>query len=238
VILGRPLHIRFSTGDSLDPGVIRGVLRAKKLATKNVPMALYEDSAGVAPDFANLQPLYATETDTAGAYAFTALRLGRAYTVHALYDRNRDSYIDPEVDLVVSHPGAIQLTPEHAVADSINLTAVDPLEPAVISGKIAAPDSTARYRVEARPDSGLSITERHVERVGRGAYVLRVEAGRYRLVAIRMAGPGGIPQRLELPPGPLLDARPESELPAWTSSSRPGPKRPRGDRRSSAEPQE
>ena len=214
VILGAPLHIRFSTGDSLDPGAIRGVLRARTLATKNVPMVLYKDSAGVVPDFANRPPLYATETDTAGAYAFTALRIERDYTVHALYDRNRDGYIDPETDLAVNRPGVIRLTPERAVADSINLIAVDPLAPAVVSGTIAAPDSTARYRVEARPDSAKEIGRRvGVERLGRGAYVLRVPPGRYRLVAIRLAGPGGFPPRLELPPGSPIEARPEAELP-------------------------
>jgi hypothetical protein len=229
VPLGTPLHIRFSTGDSLDPGAIRGVLRARKLPTKNVPMALYADSAGAVPDFGARQPLYSTETDTTGAYAFTAIRPDRAYGVYALYDRNRDGYIDPEADLIVAHEGAIRLTPERAVADSINLVAVDPLEPAVISGKIAAPDSTERYRIEARAESVTTEPGRHVERVGRGAYVLRVAAGRYRLVGIRLAGPGGIPPRLELPPGPVLDARPEAELPGrdfefppWSENPREG----------------
>jgi hypothetical protein len=213
VILGTPLHLRFSTGDSLDPGAVRGVLRAKTLPTKNVPLVLYADSADTVPDFAERPPLYATETDTSGAYAFTALRVGRAYTVHALYDRNRDGYIDPEADLAISRPGAIQLTPERVVADSINLTAVDPLAPAVISGTIAVPDSIARYRVEARPDSGTVEAARRVERVGRGEYVLRVPAGRYRLVASRLAGPDGVPTRLDLPPGPPIDAQAEAEVP-------------------------
>ncbi len=211
--MGAPLHVRFSTGDSLDPGAIRGVLRAKTLPTRNVPIALFPDSLGARPDFAAVSPTYATETDTAGAYAFTAIRLGRAYTVHALYDRNRDGAIDTTSDLAFSYPGAIRLTPEHVVADSINLTAVDPRAPAKVTGTIVARDSTARYRVEARADSDTVRVVARVDRMGPGDFLLHVPAGLYRLVAVRLAGSTGQPPRAEVVRPGVLVAAPEEEIP-------------------------
>jgi Bacterial Ig-like domain len=212
VPMRRALHLRFSTGDSLDPGSIGGVLRAKILPNQNVPIALYPDSLGMRPDFGTVLPVYATETDTAGAYDFTAIHLG-TYTLHALYDRNRDGYIDTTSDLAVTYPDAIRLTPERSVADSINLIAVDPQAPAVISGRIVGADSLARYRIEARPDSDSTFVVRRVERIGRGDYVLRVSAGRYRLSAVRMPGPGDVPPRLEVRLPDVIEVKPEEEYP-------------------------
>jgi hypothetical protein len=223
VIMGAPLHVRFSTGDSLDPGAVHGVLRAKTLPTKNVPIALYPDSLGWRPDFGAIPPIYATETDTAGAYALTAVHVGRAYTLHALYDRNRDGAIDTTVDLVVTYPGAIRLTPERMVADSINLTAVDPQAPAIVTGTIAARDSTARFRVDARADSDTTFVVRRVERVGPGEYTLRLPAGRYRLKAVRLAGPGGQPPGSEAWRPEVLEATAEADIPGPRFEFQEGP---------------
>jgi hypothetical protein len=237
VALGRALHVRFTTGDSLDPGVIRGVVRAKTLATKGVAMVLYPDSLGANPDYGSVPPFYATETDTGGAYEFTAVHVG-GYRVSAIYDRNRDGYVDTTADLVVSYPEVIRLTPGRAVADSINLTAVDPKAPAVVSGRIVAPDSLARYRVEARADSDSSYVVARVERTGRGEYVLRVPAGRYRLQAVRQAGPGDVPPRLVVPLPALIDAKPEEEIPGRDFVFPAGPGTPAGEPGAPREPQE
>jgi hypothetical protein len=210
--MGSAVHVRFSTGDSLDPGVVRGVLRAKTLATKGVPMALYPETLGSRPDFAAIPPAYGTETDTAGAYEFRAVHLG-GYTLHALYDRNRDGYIDPTTDLVLSFPEPIRLTPERSVADSINLIAVDPQAPAILSGRIVAADSLGHYRVEARADTDSVYVVARADRVGPGEYVLRVPPGRYRLDALRLAGPGDVPPRLVVPLAGVIEAKPEAEYP-------------------------
>ena len=212
VPMGKAIHIRFSTGDSLDPGAVRGVLRAKTLSTKNVPLVLYPDSLGARPDFGAVLPAYATESDTSGVYEFSAVHLG-AYTVHALYDRNRDGYLDTTADLAVSFPEVVRLTPVRAVADSINLIAVDPLAPAVVSGRIVAADSLAHYRVEARSDSDTTYVVQRVERTGRGEFVLRLPAGRYRLAAVRLPGPGDVPPRLVVPLPGVIEAKPEQEFP-------------------------
>jgi hypothetical protein len=212
VPMGKELHVRFSTGDSLDPGSISGVVRAKTLGTKGVPIVVYPESLGMRPDFGSLTPTYATETDTSGAYDFTAIHLG-AYTLHALYDRNHDNYIDTTSDLVITYPEPIRLTPEHAVADSINLTAVDPHAPAVISGRIVTADSLFRYRIEARPDTDSTYVVQKVERQGHGDYVLRVPPGRYRLAAVRLAGPGNEPPRLTVTLPDVIDGKPEQEYP-------------------------
>jgi hypothetical protein len=207
VPLGVPITVRFTTGDSLDPGKIRGVLRAKTLPTKGVPIWAYPDSLGLRPDFTNATPSYATETDTSAAYALTGLPLGRGFTVHAAYDLNRSGAIDSATDIVASHPSVIRLTPERPVADSINIVAVDPRAPALVSGTVYAADSTSRYRVEAKSDSDTTFV-RFIERKGPGDYLLRIPSGNYRLRAYRVTATPGIPPA-EVRREGILITRPE-----------------------------
>ena len=190
VTLGIPITIRFTTGDSLDPGKIRGVLRARTLPTRAVPIWAYPDSLGLHPDFTNVPPSYATETDTAGAYLLSGLPPGHGFTVHAAYDMNRSGAIDSLTDIVASYPSVIRLTPERPVADSINIVAVNPTAVATVTGTVFAPDSTARYRVQARADSDTTFV-RFVERKGPGDYLLRLAPGSYRLRALRMPSTAG-----------------------------------------------
>jgi len=209
VILGVPFTLRFSTGDSLDPGKITGVLRAKTLATRGVPIWAYPESLGVAPDFGNVLPSYATETDTGAVYALSSLPLRQGFTVHAVYDINGNGAFDSLTDVAASYPKVIRLTPERPVADSINILAIDPRAPAVIRGKVMSPDSTARFRVEAKSDSDTTFV-RFAERKGPGDYLLRVPAGKYRLRASRLPiAPGEVPE--EVRREGLFEARPEEE---------------------------
>ena len=207
VPMGVPITIRFTTGDSLDPGKIRGVVRARTLPTKGVPIWAYPDSLGLRPDFSNATPSYATETDTSAAFALTGLPLGRGFTVHAAYDLNRSGAIDSATDIVASYPSVIRLTPERPVADSINIVAVDPHAPALVSGTLFSPDSTSRYRVEARSDSDTTFV-RFIERKGPGDYLLRIPAGSYRLRAYRVAATPQVPPA-EVRREGILVTRPE-----------------------------
>ena len=207
VALGMPLTIRFTTGDSLDPGKIRGVLRARTLPTKGVPIWAYPDSLGLHPDFTNDLPSYVTETDTIGAYQLSGLPLGHNFTVHAAYDMNRSGGIDSVTDIVASYGSVIRLTPERPVADSINIVAVNPQAPATVSGRVSAADSSARYRVEARSDSDTTFV-RFIERKGPGEYLLRLPPGPYRLRAIRMPKTAGAPPA-EVRREGILITRPE-----------------------------
>ncbi len=206
---GHPITIRFTTGDSLDPGKIRGVLRAKTLPIRGVPIWAYPDSLGLVPDFANAVPSYATETDTSAAYALTGLPPRQGFTVHAVYDLNRSGSIDSATDVVANYPTVIRLTPERPVADSINIVAVDPRAGATLTGTIYAADSTSRYRVEAKSDSDTTFV-RFVERKGPGDYLLHLAPGRYRLRATRLRPTPG-PPAAEVRYPEILNARPEEQ---------------------------
>ena len=185
--LGVPLVIRFSTGPALSPGRIEGKVRAKTLPTRGVPVLLLPDSLGLRPDTTDaFEPVYQTETDTAGVYRFSGLPLERGFTVQAFYDRNGDSFVDPDNDVVAGYREAVRLTPERMVADSINIVAVDPRAQAILSGTIASPDSSARFAVEARSAADSTVVAK-MERKGPGAFALRVPAGTYRLNARRLA---------------------------------------------------
>jgi hypothetical protein len=229
VAMGTPLTIRFSTGDSLDHGRIGGVLRAKTLPTRLVPIWAYAESLGLHPDSTDVGPSYATETDTSGAYSLTALAVGRGgLRVFAFYDLNRNGSFESDTDLMFGYPEVIRLTPEHPVADSINIVAVDPRAPGIVTGSIASRDSTARYRIEAR-DAVDSSYVRHVERRGPGPYTLRVSSGAYRFRAVEMPVAEGAPERSLYHDG-TLDVAAEGEygpidfdfMPPDTSRAAPG----------------
>jgi hypothetical protein len=221
VALGGPVSIHFSTGDSLAPGRITGVLRARTLKRDNVPILVFSDSLGARPDTGvTFEPLYEAATDTAGVYSLTGMTLGPEYRVFAFYDRNANNTYDEDQDVLAPHPEPIRLTPDRTVADSINIVAVDPRAPAVLSGSIVASDSTARYQVEARgvPDSTMA---RRFERLGPGPFSLRVPPGTWMLRAVRLAGLEGVPPRLELRQPGTLDLAAEEERPGFTFDFRP-----------------
>jgi len=209
--MGAPASIHFATGDSLAPGRITGVLRAITLKRDGVPILVFPGSYGSRPDTAaEFEPLYEAATDTAGVYMVTGVVVGQEYRVFAFYDRNANDSFDAELDVLAPYPQPIRLTPDRTVADSINIVAVDPRAPATLSGTIAATDSTARYRVEARgiPDSTVT---RRVERNGPGPFTLRVPAGTWTLRAMRLTGPEGKPAALEVRSGEVLELSPEEE---------------------------
>jgi hypothetical protein len=204
VPLGAPLEIHFATGSRLAPGRISGRVRAKTLPIRGVPILLLPDTLGLRPDTTDFfEPLYQTETDTSGVYQFTGIPLERGFTVQAFYDRNGDSYVDRETDVVAGYGRVVRLTPERTVADSINVTAVDPRAYATLSGTIVTPDSTARFVVEARAAAD-SVVVAKAERAGPGPFAVHVPAGNYRLSGRRNASPArpareGVAARAAIP---------------------------------------
>jgi hypothetical protein len=219
--LGATISIHFSTGDSLTPGRITGVVRAVTLRKIGVPILVFPAELGTRPDTtASFEPLYESSTDTAGVYSVAGIALGPSYRVFAFYDRNNNDSFDEDLDVLAPSPEAIRLTPEHAVADSINIVAVDPRAPAILSGTILASDSTAHYRVEARgvPDSS---TVRRVDRFGPGPFTLRVPAGSWKLRAQRVPGVDGTPTALEIRREEVLDVEAEEEKGGFNFDFRP-----------------
>jgi hypothetical protein len=202
--------LRFSTGDSIDRGRISGVLRAKTLRHVGVPMLAFPDSLGPRPDTMGVSPMYATETDTGGVYSLGGLPANRGFTIHAFFDLNSNGSIDPGIDLIVSYPNPIRLTPEREEADSINIVAVDPKAPALLNGTIATPDSSARFRVVAVETTDSTLFRR-VERVGPGGFTVRVPAGTYRLSVTRLPGAEGEEAGPTIRREEPIEAKPEQE---------------------------
>ncbi|MGH7681204.1 MAG: Ig-like domain-containing protein [Candidatus Eiseniibacteriota bacterium] len=210
VPLGRATTLRFSTGDSLDRGQISGRLRAKTLRRAGVPIVLFPDSLGDRPDTTGAPVSYATETDSGGVYHVTGLPVGRGFTVHAFYDQNNNGSLEADVDYVFSYAGPIRLTSESPEADSVNIVAVDPKAPAIIKGTVATVDSTARFRIEAVGVDD-STNFKRVERIGPGAFSIRVSAGTYRLRAVPIPTAGGMPEGPVIRRDEPIEAKPEEE---------------------------
>jgi len=197
VLMGNPKSIRFSTGDKIDQGKIRGVVRARTLRRQGVAILAYADTLARPDTTGALAPSYATETDTAGVYELTGLPANHAFHVFAFYDLNGNGSFERDADLMTSYPGVIRLTPAHMEADSINIVAVDPRAPAVLNGIIASHDSTAHFEIVARDVADSSLFRR-VERVGPGGFTLKVPASTYRLKATRLATPQTAEGEVEL----------------------------------------
>jgi Bacterial Ig-like domain len=210
VPMGKPLTILFSTGDSLDHGRIQGVLRAKTLPRGGIPIWAFPESLGMHPDSTQAMPSYATETDTGGVYALTGMPFNRGFTIHAFYDMNHNGSMESATDILPGYPSPVRLTPEHPVADSINIVAVNPLAPGTVTGTIASRDSTARFRIEARDAIDSTFVAKRIERHGPGIYSLPLPAGRYRLIAVEIPAAEGSAE-IKLPSGAPLDVAPEEE---------------------------
>ena len=215
VPLGGAVTIRFSTGDSLARGRISGVLRAKTLRRYGARLLVFPESYGTRPDTTEFQALYEAEADTVGAYEFSALALNTGFRVFAFFDQAGNGTFEEDRDVLAGWPTPIRLTPERAVADSINIVAIDPRAPAILSGTVASRDSTARFTVEARAEADSSISRR-VERIGPGPFTLRVPEGRYTVRAIRQPGPQGKPPRVEIRRPGAIDVKAEEELGGFT----------------------
>ena len=140
---------------------------------------------------------------------------GRACRVFAFFDKTGNGTYEEDQDVLAGWPTPIRLTPERAVADSINIVAVDPRAPAILSGNVVSPDSTVRYTVEARAEADSSISRR-VDRLGPGPFTLRVPEGIYLLRAIRQAGLEGTPPRAEVRRAEPVDVKAEQEVGGFT----------------------
>ena len=215
VPLGGAVAIRFSTGDSLATGRISGRIRAKTLQRFGARVLVFPDSLGTRPDTSEFQALYEAEADSGGVFAFAALGLETDYRVFAFFDKTGNGTYEEDQDVLAGWPTPIRLTPERAVADSINIVAVNPRAPAILSGSVISPDSTVRYTVEARAEADSSVSVRVGLRVP-GPFTLRVPEGRYLLRAIRQPGPEGSPPRAEARRAEPVDVKAEEEVGGFT----------------------
>lgn len=197
VFMGNPRTVRFSTGNEIARGKIRGVVRGRTLRRQGVSILAYADTLARPDTTGSLAPSYATETDTAGVYELTGLPANHAFHVYAFYDLNANGSFEPDADLMAPYPGVVRLTPAHEEADSINIVAVDPRAPATLNGIIASHDSTARFEIVARDVADSSLFRR-VQRVGPGSFTLKVPPGTYRLKATRLATPQTAEGEVEL----------------------------------------
>lgn len=197
VLMGVPKSVRFSTGNEIARGKIRGVVRARTLRRQGVAILAYADTLARPDTTSTLAPSYASETDTAGVYELTGLPTNRAFHVYAFYDLNGNGSFEPDADLMTMYPGVIRLTTAQVEADSINIVAVDPRAPATLNGIIASHDSTAHFEIEARDVADSSLVRR-VQRVGPGAFTLKVPPGTFRLKATRLATPQTAEGEVEL----------------------------------------
>jgi hypothetical protein len=98
----------FSTGDSLDAGVISGSVRWKTVDVEGALVLLFEaNDADTLEAFAGREPLYVTLSGGKGEYRIPFVDMDQRYRVYALIDDDLDSGYD-EGEKVGCHLGEVK----------------------------------------------------------------------------------------------------------------------------------
>jgi hypothetical protein len=97
----------FSTGDTLNAGLISGSIRWKKMDVEGAVVFLFDaDETDSAGGFPSVEPLYLTLSGSRGIFEVPFVDTDRRYSVFAIVDKDLDSEYD-EGENVGCHSGAV-----------------------------------------------------------------------------------------------------------------------------------
>jgi hypothetical protein len=107
----------FSTGDSLDTGIISGKVVWKKLDVEGAVIELFHaEAVDTAGGFGPATPLYVTLSGSGGTYEIPFVDTKKLYKVLSFIDKDLDSEYDIE-EQVGCYPGVVDFGEETAVGD-------------------------------------------------------------------------------------------------------------------------
>jgi uncharacterized protein (DUF2141 family) len=145
----------FSTGDSIDAGVISGRLLAHGAPAHGVMVWALDVGQAVARTD-TLIPDYVTQVAADSTFTFLGLKPGRTYLVLAHGDQNRDREFDRELDFLAVDPVPIWLDPAKPSATGVQLDFRNTRSPGAIAGAVrdsAAAADTTNVLGSLSPDS-------------------------------------------------------------------------------------
>jgi len=128
--LEKPVLLPFSTGETIDNGVITGKLYASQ--PENTFIYVYDlaDEYSDSTIFKQ-KPAYYTQVSKTGEFTMSYLRLGH-YRVFALSDQNRNRLYDRGIDLIGMARADVKLDSLHASVSGVDLTLLsEDLDPPV-----------------------------------------------------------------------------------------------------------
>jgi hypothetical protein len=107
----------FSTGDTLNAGLISGSVRWKKLDVEGAVVFLFDaDQADSTTGFPSTEPLYVTLSGSHGVYEVPFVDTDKRYRIFAVIDKNLDSEYD-QGENVGCHQGDVAFGEEPEVGD-------------------------------------------------------------------------------------------------------------------------
>lgn len=145
VSIGTPYNFFFSTGPSIDSGIIYGCVIHNKTKDEPPKVALYKCLGDTVPDssFFNL-PSYLVQTDSLGFFSLKHIRKG-SYEILAFIDADNNNRLTPGKEkafapldkkiILVKEEGAVVLFPVSSDTASARLKSITAISPMVISGE-------------------------------------------------------------------------------------------------------
>lgn len=98
VSVGTPFNVFFSTGPSIDSGIVHGCVIETEVKNVQPKVALFRCEEDTLPDTAYLNlPSYLIQTDSSGAFCFKHIRKGN-YFIIAFIDEDSDNRLTPGKD--------------------------------------------------------------------------------------------------------------------------------------------
>jgi len=173
-----PYAFTFSTGDSIAPGEISGVVTAKTLPAPGTPVWAFDSLRTPSPDFTNDEPDYVSQAGSKGEFRFLGLPTG-IYLLYAFKDRDANRAFDEGTDFASPAPRAARVTESDPVVTDLEIALVDPKEPGGVRGvvlhcftdsvviavtAVSVTDTSAVFSTTAGRDSTFSMGDMPVGR--------------------------------------------------------------------------
>ncbi len=143
----KPVVVYFSTGDSINPGVIEGEVKTGSARPQTVMVWAY-DSTHCPPDLANSPPEGVAQAGPQGDFKLSGLDVHGTYCVYAHLDRDGDGALDDD-DLFIGADSLVALSPDSTIVSGVEIYLVPEDEVGTISGAVA--DSSAPAFVPGAP---------------------------------------------------------------------------------------
>lgn len=178
-----PRTAHFTTGAVFPPGRIGGRIQAKGHGTEQVYVWAYREDLAHAPDSTARDFDALAIAAREGEFELLGLPVPSSWRLYAFHDVNRTLTFEPGTDHLTRAESLVVLTPERPAADSVLVTSLDPLAPAVVQGTVADPDTAARRTlrlVVEQIEDTTATGQRWENPVVHGPFQLSLEPGLYR----------------------------------------------------------
>jgi hypothetical protein len=193
--IAEPIQWTFSTGPTLDPGLVAGRVETVGGSAQGIVLLALFAAGDTLPDPAVETPLALTQARSDGTYRLPGRPVdGRWQLLYAALDADRNREIGGQGEFWTAAPESVRITPERPVR-RVDLRLVSPDAPGTVGGALArAAGDSSKVLVELYPaeDDSLRVAETRVTAKVDGAFsVTRVPPGGYRLVAFCDANDNG-----------------------------------------------